>query len=143
MKGKKYVCKSTGGVQKSSSRSRSRSPLDKNRRNERKEIHSQEYRELSKSRSRSKTPQGQYTSHDERKQIHHVKYRSHSKSRSRSKSAKLECNIQANIKSIVNNLHCLPSIQDSHPNVIDIILQKGGNQGNVKRIMMDKMTKLK
>ena len=51
--------------------------------------------------------------------------------------------IQANIKSTVNNLHHLPSIQDCHPNVTDLKWQKGGNQGNVKHIMMDKMTKLK
>ena len=52
-------------------------------------------------------------------------------------------NIQANIKSVMNNLHGPASIQDSHPNVIDIELQNGGNQGNVKQIMMDKMTNLK
>ena len=52
-------------------------------------------------------------------------------------------NIQANIKSIMNNLHGLASIQDSHPNVIDLKLQNGGNQGNVKQIMMDKMMNLK
>ena len=40
-----------------------------------------------KSKSRSKTPGGQYTSRDERKGICRGKYRSHSKSRSRSKSA--------------------------------------------------------
>ena len=50
--------------------------------------------------------------------------------------------IEANIKSIMNNLHGLASIQDSHPNMIDIELQKGGNQGNVKQILIDKMTKL-
>ena len=51
-------------------------------------------------------------------------------------------NIEANnIKSIMNNLHGLASIQDSHPNVIE--LQKGGNQGNVKQILIDKITKLK
>ena len=51
--------------------------------------------------------------------------------------------IEANIKSIMNNLNGLASIQDSHPNVIDIKLQKGGNQGNVKQSLIDKMTKLK
>ena len=51
------------------------------------QIHSQDYREQSKSKSRSKTPGGQYTSQYERKRTWCGKYRSHSKSRSRSNSS--------------------------------------------------------
>ena len=70
----------------SRSRSTSKPPIEGNRTDQLKQYWSEDYRQTSKSWSRSPTPQRQFINGDEMKQQHHHVKKSCSKSRSRSKS---------------------------------------------------------